>query len=147
MEQAQQRTVDEETHRNWRQNNPRGSTSRTGTINLKWKGLKRPTNHRYHMNLILFQALLKIYLQIFFQFTGYSYLVVCYRLSRWLEIFLKFGVSKDILSDDRPELLSSITKKFLITWVVTYQTTSAYYPRSNGKAEVSVKQAKKNSKV
>ena len=39
--------------------------------------------------------------------------------------------------------MSSSTKEFLKTWDVTYRRASAYYPRSNGRVEVAVKQAKR----
>ena len=39
--------------------------------------------------------------------------------------------------------MSSSTKEFLKTWDVTHRVALAYYPRSNGRAEVAVKQAKR----
>ena len=55
--------------------------------------------------------------------------------------FSIFGVSEEISSDGEPEITSSATIEFLKTWDVTHRIASTYYPRSNGRAEVVVKQA------
>ena len=59
------------------------------------------------------------------------------------DLFYRFRVPEEISSDSGLEFSSSSTKKFLKTWDVTHRVASAYYPRSNGRAEVAVKQAKR----
>ena len=59
------------------------------------------------------------------------------------DLFSRFGVPEEISSDGGPEFSSSSTNEFLKTWDVTHRIASAYYPRSNGRAEVAVKQAKR----
>ena len=101
----------------------------------------------------------------FFNFGGNHYLVVGDRLSGWTEIFSTsvggsnsgarglikclrrlfstFGVPYEISSDGGPEFVSDETTKFLRRWNVSHRISSAYYPRSNGRAEVAVKSAKR----
>ncbi len=101
----------------------------------------------------------------YFHFGGHYYLVVGCRLSGWSEIFATpsgtihsgahglvtclrrlfstFGVPKEIASDNGPEFASGVTADFLATWDVKHRTSSAYHPRSNGRAEVAVKSAKR----
>ena len=105
------------------------------------------------------------YLLIFFQFAGHHYLVVGDRLSGWSEIysapsgtayagakglvqclrlfFRTFGVPHEISSDGGPEFTADTTKQFLARWDVRHRLSSAYYPQSNGRAEVAVKSAKR----
>ena len=59
------------------------------------------------------------------------------------DLFSRFEVPEEISSDGGPEFTFSATKEFLKTWDVTHQISSAYYPRSNGRADVAVKQAKR----
>ena len=59
------------------------------------------------------------------------------------DLFSRFGVPEEISSEGRPEFSFSATKEFLKTWDVTHRIATAYYPRSNGRAEVAVKQAKR----
>ena len=49
----------------------------------------------------------------------------------------------EVSSDGGPKLTSSATKEFLKTWNFTHRISSAYYPISNGRAKVAVKQAKR----
>ena len=58
-------------------------------------------------------------------------------------LFSRFGVPEEISSDGGPEFLSNSTKNFLKNWDVTHRVASAYYPRSNGRAKVAVKQSKR----
>ena len=69
---------------------------------------------------------------------GSQGLIKCLR-----DLFSRFGVPEEISSDGGPEFSSSSTKEFLKTWDVTHRIASAYYPRSNGRAEVAVEQAKR----
>ena len=101
----------------------------------------------------------------FFLFAGHHYLVIGDRLSGWSEIysapsgtayagakglvqclrlfFRTFGVPDEIASDGGPEFTADTTKRFLEQWDVCHRLSSAYYPQSNGRAEVAVKSAKR----
>ena len=65
-------------------------------------------------------------------------MIMCLR-----DLFSRFGVPEEISSDGGLEFTFSATKEFLRTWDVTHRIFSAYYPRSNGRAEVAVKHAKR----
>ena len=101
----------------------------------------------------------------FFDYAGCHYLAVGDRLSGWVEIFKSphgtthsgangliaalrilfstFGVPEEISSDGGPEFTASTTADFLKRWGVTHRRSSAYFPQSNGRAEVAVKKAKR----
>ena len=101
----------------------------------------------------------------FFDYAGCHYLVVGDRLSGWVEIFKSphgtthsgangliaalrilfstFGVPEEISSDGGPEFTASTTADFLKRWGVAHRRSSAYFPQSNGRAEVAVKKAKR----
>ena len=101
----------------------------------------------------------------FFDFGGCHYLVAGERLSGWVEIFkaphgtaqagaqgliaalralfATFGVPEEISSDGGPEFSSAATADFLTRWEVRHRMSSAYFPQSNGRAEVAVKKAKR----
>ena len=101
----------------------------------------------------------------FFDFGGRHYLVAGDRLSGFTEVFLTpsgtsssgarglikclrkwfatFGVPKELSSDGGPEFSADITREFFKSWGVSHRTSSAYHPQSNGRAEVSVKSAKR----
>ena len=101
----------------------------------------------------------------FFDYAGHHYLVAGDRLSGWVEIFKSptgtaksgasglisalrllfstFGVPEEISSDGGPEFSASMTADFLSLWEIHHRVSSAYYPQSNGRAEVAVKKAKR----
>ena len=101
----------------------------------------------------------------FFDFGGHHYLVIGDRLSGWSEIFATpsgshysgargliaclrsffstFGVPQELSSDGGPEFTASATREFLQRWGVHHRVSSAYFPQSNGRAEVAVKSAKR----
>lgn len=101
----------------------------------------------------------------FFNHGGQHYLVVGDRLSGWVEIFgspsstnlaganglilhlrsffATFGVPEEISSDSGPEFTASCTEAFLHRWGIKHRLSSAYFPQSNGRAEVAVKTAKR----
>ena len=103
--------------------------------------------------------------EIFFNFAGNHYLVIGDRLSGWTEVFstptgsassgskdlikclrkcfVTFGVPRELSTDGGPEFKSDLTSRFLKSWGVTHRVSSAYYPESNGRAEVAVKSAKR----
>ena len=101
----------------------------------------------------------------FFEYSGRHYLVVGDRLSGWVEVFSStpsstlagaaglirhlrtffatFGVPEELSSDGGPEFTASQTKEFFCRWGVHHRVSSAYFPQSNGRAEVAVKAAKR----
>ena len=101
----------------------------------------------------------------YFDCAGQHYLIVGDRLSGWCDVFQspkgtpqagseglvtclrnyfsRFGVPEEIASDGGPEFISSLTKNFLDRWGVRHRLSSAYNPKSNGRAEVAVKTAKR----
>ena len=101
----------------------------------------------------------------YFQFRGNHYLVAGDRLSGWVEVFraphhtalagaqgligalrclfATFGVPEEISSDGGKEFIASETNSFLRKWNVRHRLSSAYFPQSNGRAEVAVKKCKR----
>ena len=101
----------------------------------------------------------------YFDFAGHHYLVVGDRLSGWVELystpigsstsgaaglvmclrafFSTFGVPMELSSDGGPEFTAGQTMDFLKRWGVRQRVSSAYFPQSNGRAEVAVKSAKR----
>ena len=101
----------------------------------------------------------------FFDYGGRHYLVVGDRLSGWVEVyastsgthasgaaglikhlrslFATFGVPEEISSDGGPEFTAGCTENFLKRWGIRHRISSAYFPQSNGRAEVAVKKAKR----
>ena len=101
----------------------------------------------------------------FFEIAGRHYLVVGDRLSGWSDVFTsphgspqsgaaglisclrnyfaRFGVAEEITSDGGPEFVASATEEFLKRWGVSHRLSSAYFPQSNGRAEVAVKSTKR----
>ena len=101
----------------------------------------------------------------FFEFAGKHYLIVGDRLSGWTEVystpfgsqrsgakglvsclrqyFTTFGVPEELASDGGPEFTADTTQSFLRRWDIRHRLSSAYFPQSNGRAEVAVKSAKR----
>lgn len=101
----------------------------------------------------------------YFQLNGKYFLVVGDRLSGWPEIvsirpgttnsgskglcealrriFVTFGVPEELSSDGGPEFTSREVEDFLFRWGTKHRLSSAYFPQSNGRAEVAVKAAKR----
>ena len=101
----------------------------------------------------------------YFESHGHMYLVVADRLSGWVEIFSSqsksftsgaaglishlrsffkvFGVPEELSSDGGPQFKAMVTKEFLAKWGIRHRVSSAYFPQSNGRAEVAVKTAKR----
>ena len=101
----------------------------------------------------------------FFQLAGNHYLVVVDRLSGWPEVvqvktgngpsgakrlcqalrqvFATFGVPEEISSDGGPEFVANETEDFLNRWGIKHRLSSAYFPQSNGRAELAVKATKR----
>ena len=101
----------------------------------------------------------------FFEFGGCHYLIVGDRLSGWTEVystptgtqysgskglirclrsyFSTFGVPEELASDGGPEFVAEGTRDFLTRWNIRHRLSSAYFPQSNGRAEVAVKAAKR----
>ena len=101
----------------------------------------------------------------YFNCAGHHYLVIGDRLSGWCDVFeapsgsalagaeglitnlrnlfSRVGVPVEISSDGGPEFTAMITKKFFQQWGIAHRVSAAYNPKSNGRAEVAVKAAKR----
>ena len=96
----------------------------------------------------------------FFQ-VDHSYLAIVDRYSNWLLVFhltkddtthvmnvlrkyfARWGIAKEIMSDGAPVFTSTTMVDFFGRWGVKHRISSAYYPRANKRAEVTVKSAKR----
>ena len=96
-----------------------------------------------------------------FHLEGHTFLAYADRFSGWLEVeklknsdfrcvrksllrwFQTYGVPEELATDGGPPFNAHDYKKFLRTWGVDQRLSSAYYPRSNGRAEAAVKSAKR----
>ena len=58
-------------------------------------------------------------------------------------LFTAYGVSEEISTDGGPQFKSDEFKTFLENWGVQHRKSSVDYPQSNGRAELSVKTAKR----
>ena len=58
-------------------------------------------------------------------------------------MFSTFGRPKDLSSDGGPEFSAARTSEFLKRWGVTHTLSSAYFPQSNGRAEMAVRITKR----
>ena len=106
----------------------------------------------------------------YFDVKGKTWLVIADRFSGWLsvsyfpreasstdliktlkEYFTTFGIAEHFASDAGPQFQSSQFKEFLKSWGIEHRTSSAYFPKSNLRAESAVKSAKRvvldNSKL
>ena len=99
----------------------------------------------------------------YFSLTGFKYLLYADRYSAWISVikirigeadfkFLKtflvqlfstFGVPEELSTDGGPPFKGHEYKTFLQRWDIQPRLSSAYYPQSNGRAELAVKVAKK----
>ena len=98
----------------------------------------------------------------YFELGHHCYLVCVDRFSGWItihyypngatskklistcrEIFLAYGVAEEVSTDGGPQFKSHEFTEFLDHWGVTHRKSFAYYPQSNGRAELAVKSAKR----
>ena len=97
----------------------------------------------------------------FFELAGSHYMVCVDRYSGWINLsqhkqdsfesvtaelnrfFRQWGVPQVIESDGGPPFNGNEFKMFLRKWGIQHRLSSAYYPQSNGRAEVAVKTAKR----
>ena len=97
-----------------------------------------------------------------FELEGHYYLIYADRLTGFIELayfsgstvsstivntfrefFHRWGVPEEISLDGGPNLASNEVKSWLKKWGVSIRLSSAYYPQSNGRAEVAVKSIKR----
>ena len=100
----------------------------------------------------------------YFKLQGINFLIIGDRFSAWTEIFratsghaagskglcealrqvfATFGVPDDLSSDGGPEFTAMETEDLLNRWGVNHTLSSAYFPQSNGRAEVAVRITKR----
>ena len=97
----------------------------------------------------------------FFEYSSKSYLVVFYRYSNWISIFqlksdnsaniikvlrdysITWGVPHSLSSDGASNFTSRELEEWLKRRGVHHRVSSYYYPRSNKRAEIGVKSAKR----
>src|SRR5690606_26267336 len=51
------------------------------------------------------------------------------------ELFARYGIPHEIVSDNGPQLVSAEFKSFLQTSGIKHRTSPEYYPQTNGQAE------------
>ena len=64
-------------------------------------------------------------------------------LARLVSNFSTYGVPEELSTDGGPPFNGYEYKQFLTRWDIQPRLSSAYYPQSNGRAELAVKVAKK----
>ena len=98
----------------------------------------------------------------YFELLHHAYLSIADRYSGWVSVyhfpisaknhqlisicralFQAYGAAEELSSDGGPQFVSHAFERFLKDWGVTHRLSSAEYPQSNGRAEVSVKTAKR----
>ena len=98
----------------------------------------------------------------FFNVGHHAYLACVDRFSGWItihhypneatsqqlisacrSIFTAYGVAEEVSTDGGPQFASHAFREFLMHWGVSHRMSSAYYPQSNGRAELGVKSAKR----
>ena len=96
-----------------------------------------------------------------FSFNGYEYLIYAGRFARWVEVvyfrvapnssaikdafrsfFQQFVVPEELAMNGGPNI-SSTEITTLNQWATKWRISSAYYPKSNGRAELAVKSMKR----
>ena len=97
-----------------------------------------------------------------FELAGKHYLAIADKYSGWLiiyhvrcspqskhiitclrSIFTTYGVPETLFTDGGLPFQGQEVKQFLQIWKVNHNTSSAFYPQSNGRAELAVKTAKR----
>ena len=93
----------------------------------------------------------------------HSYLVYADRFSGWISayhfkpgqsthknlistmraLFVDYGIPEELSTDGGPQFIADGFEQFLKKWGVSHRTSSADYPKSNGRAEIAVKSAKR----
>ena len=97
----------------------------------------------------------------FFDYQGYSYLILVDKYSNWLSIlklqqntsknliialreyFTVFGIAETVCSDGAAVFTANEVSQFFETWGIRHRISSAYYAESNKRAELGVKAAKR----
>ena len=98
----------------------------------------------------------------FFQIGSHHYLIIADRFSGFLHIFYsphpptsaflqthfrsvfsRYGRPDEVASDGGPQFIAHSFTQFLKRWGASHRLSLAYYPQSNGRAELAVKSAKR----
>ena len=96
----------------------------------------------------------------FFDIKEHSYIVIVDYLSTYIEVeymssttsqqtiktlkktFSRWGIPKELVSDNGPQLVSQEFEDFLRSWGIKHNPSDPLYPKGNGKAEAAVKTIK-----
>ena len=76
------------------------------------------------------------WVEVFSSFSGSSKAGANGLQAHLRRLFATFGVPEKLSSDGGPEFIASSTEAFLKKWDIEHRTSSAYFPKSNGRAEV-----------
>ena len=98
----------------------------------------------------------------YFEILHHAYLSIADRFSGWVSVFhftnsatsrqlisicrilfQTYGAAEELSSDGGPQFMSTAFQQFMKNWGGTHILSSAAYPQSNGRAEASVKTAKR----
>ena len=99
----------------------------------------------------------------YFSLGGHEYLVYADRYTGWVSVakspthgstsdalirelrtaFTQYGAPNELATDGGSQFAARATQLFLERWGVCWRLSSAYYPQSNGRAELAVKTAKR----
>ena len=95
-----------------------------------------------------------------FDYGGHQYTAIADRFSGCLEVFeggcgagnlvqvckdlfTRFGAPMEISTDEGPAFTSQSFRDFITAWAISHRVSSVGYPQSNGRAELTVKSAKR----
>ena len=67
-------------------------------------------------------------------------------INKCKKIFSRYGISKELITDNRPEFTSHHFKKFTKSWDFKHQTVSPHYHQSYGLVERSIQTVKRTLK-
>ena len=58
-------------------------------------------------------------------------------------LFMDYGIPEELSTNGGPQFIADSFEQFLKKWGVSHRTSSADYPKSNGRAEIAVKSSKR----
>jgi hypothetical protein len=108
-----------------------------------------PTRPFQHVVSDIFDMAARLYVVYADRYSGWTEVAHCPKadaatikkvMRKW---FITFGVPEELSCDGGPQYESKELRDFLKEWGVDVRQSSAYYPQSNGRAEVAVKCVKR----